>query len=319
MKRKIVKHGSATLTVSLPAKWARKYQIKQGDEVDVEEKDSNIIVSTQTKTKETSKKIIDISGLTSSLVWRKMFAAYTNGFEEIEVRFDNPLIPYSGTREEHKQGELIDVHKILDKIANNLIGFEIVNQTQNKCIFKELSKPKEKEFESALKRIFFLLKENTKELEFMLKNKDMPLFETIRLRETTINKFANLCIRLLKIQKKSLFPLYHLLFLLEQLGDELFKISRYLKIHGLNPAKPIQAVLKKLSEIYDTLYDLFFKNISPKDFYLHYIMNFEKILKNTKISTSLSVYFDNIISIMKDLVLYKMEIELEEKELQSSF
>ena len=33
MKRKIVKHGSSTLTVSLPNKWAKIHGIESGDEV----------------------------------------------------------------------------------------------------------------------------------------------------------------------------------------------------------------------------------------------------------------------------------------------
>ena len=38
MKRKVVKHGQNTLTVSLPSKWCRAHGIKQGDEIEVEEK-----------------------------------------------------------------------------------------------------------------------------------------------------------------------------------------------------------------------------------------------------------------------------------------
>ena len=33
MKRKVVKHGTSTLTVSLPSLWAKEYGLKPGDEL----------------------------------------------------------------------------------------------------------------------------------------------------------------------------------------------------------------------------------------------------------------------------------------------
>ncbi len=44
MKRKVSLHGPSTLTVSLPSKWVKKYCIKKGDELDIEEKNSTLII-----------------------------------------------------------------------------------------------------------------------------------------------------------------------------------------------------------------------------------------------------------------------------------
>ena len=37
MKRKIVKQGSATMTISLPATWIKKFNLKVGDELEIDE------------------------------------------------------------------------------------------------------------------------------------------------------------------------------------------------------------------------------------------------------------------------------------------
>ena len=41
MKRKIVKQGKATMTVSLPSKWIKNNNINNADEVDIEEIENN--------------------------------------------------------------------------------------------------------------------------------------------------------------------------------------------------------------------------------------------------------------------------------------
>ena len=56
MKRKLVKQGGTALTVSLPAKWARKYNLKAGDEVEGEEEDWTLIVSLKSFKKQLSEK-----------------------------------------------------------------------------------------------------------------------------------------------------------------------------------------------------------------------------------------------------------------------
>ena len=45
MKRKIVKQGAATLMISLPSKWCKKFGLKKGDEVDIETANDSLLVS----------------------------------------------------------------------------------------------------------------------------------------------------------------------------------------------------------------------------------------------------------------------------------
>ena len=44
MKRKVSQVGPATLMVSLPSKWARRYSVKPGDEVDLVEDGPKLII-----------------------------------------------------------------------------------------------------------------------------------------------------------------------------------------------------------------------------------------------------------------------------------
>jgi len=44
MKRKIIKLGTATLVVSLPSKWTKKFNLKSGNDLELEEANSNLII-----------------------------------------------------------------------------------------------------------------------------------------------------------------------------------------------------------------------------------------------------------------------------------
>ena len=58
MKRKIVKHGPISLTVSLPSKWVKKRNLKAGDEVEVEEHNNGLFIGDFNNKKEHTKKEI---------------------------------------------------------------------------------------------------------------------------------------------------------------------------------------------------------------------------------------------------------------------
>jgi len=46
MKRKIVQHGSSSLTITLPIKWVEKFGLKKGGELNVEENGPTLLIST---------------------------------------------------------------------------------------------------------------------------------------------------------------------------------------------------------------------------------------------------------------------------------
>ena len=49
MKRKIVKQGAATMTVSLPTSWIKKFDLRQGDSIDVQEIGKSLVMTTESQ------------------------------------------------------------------------------------------------------------------------------------------------------------------------------------------------------------------------------------------------------------------------------
>jgi len=74
---------------------------------------------------------------------RMISAAYKSGYDEIEVKFSSSQ-------------ELDIAQKAL---LRSCIGFEIVQQGKNTILAKSISKDDYSEFDSILKRLFFLRRE----------------------------------------------------------------------------------------------------------------------------------------------------------------
>ena len=47
MKRRIIKQGHNTLTITLPSKWAKKFNINPGDEVELIEQGKDLKIATE--------------------------------------------------------------------------------------------------------------------------------------------------------------------------------------------------------------------------------------------------------------------------------
>ncbi len=62
MRRKIIKQGHNTLTITLPSKWAKNFNLKSGDEIEIIERDNGLFLSTEKK-QESNKVQIDINDM----------------------------------------------------------------------------------------------------------------------------------------------------------------------------------------------------------------------------------------------------------------
>ena len=79
-----------TQLVSLPIKWTRQFNIKKGDELEVEEQGNKIIVSTEREIA-SSKVEIDFRGKDPELIRRALTSLYRSGYDEIGIISNNEI------------------------------------------------------------------------------------------------------------------------------------------------------------------------------------------------------------------------------------
>lgn len=238
MKRKIVKQGAATLTLSLPAKWCKNFKLKGGDEIDVDEQDNNLILST-TGIKGQTKCRINSSSF-GRIVRRIITQLYQSGFDEIEISFDNP-------------NELNNIQEIKNKY---MIGFEIVSQRKNGCTLKDIVGLEESEFENIFRRIFLLIKGIGEDGYESLKSNDKKALENLIVRDNEINKFTNYCIRY--INKKGYSKNNtHLIICnqLEKIGDEYAWTFKTILENNIKLDKILLDLFNKINNLFAKCYE----------------------------------------------------------------
>ncbi|MGV8152211.1 MAG: AbrB/MazE/SpoVT family DNA-binding domain-containing protein [Candidatus Nanoarchaeia archaeon] len=229
MLRKIVKQGNSALTLTLPSLWTKKFNLKAGDEVEVNEDKNTLNITTQ---KLGEKEItLNIKSLPEVLVWTYIIAAYRKGYSLIKINYDKAQL------------------KTIQKASDALLGLVITQQSNETCIIKDMSSfPTESEFESIKRRIFYLLEEISESTLNALIKKDKEELKNIELQDYNINKFSNFSLRIIN-QKKLSGSLEYIISELENLGDEYTRMA--LELSGqqsLQCKKELIELFKKTNE-----------------------------------------------------------------------
>ncbi|MCK4670565.1 MAG: hypothetical protein KAT43_05160 [Nanoarchaeota archaeon] len=266
MKRKLVKQGSTTLTVSLPSSWINKFKLKAGHEVEVEERAGDLILRSE-KVFNIQKSKIDLTDLPAALVHRYILSAYKKGSGEIEISFKNTTV------KNMKSGKIQNTSRYVQEIVNNLVGVEVIDQGKNFVKIKQISEVSPEEFENILRRIFLLLLSMGEEAHELLSRGEKDYSILIN-KHDSIDKFVNYSVRLLNrkghldFRKTSLY--YYLVQELEEISDVFMfstkeAISNKWKLHK-ESLKLLELTNSTLRMFYEIFYK-FDKNILIKILY----------------------------------------------------
>lgn len=217
MKRKLIQLAGKTLVVSLPSKWVHEHNVRKGDEMNLEQAGAKIILTTE---KETSPGSIQINlSEKAPFLKRYLRMLYQQGYNEITFSSDSTL-PF-------------------DKISealNEMLGFEIIENSERYCLIKNIAKGSEEEFDTVFKRLFFVVLSMAKDISGAMENKAYDSLRQIRATERTIDKIANFCQRILNTKSyKDAQRVPYLQFtinMLEQIGDNLEELCGYLEKEG---------------------------------------------------------------------------------------
>lgn len=272
MKRKVIKQGHNTLTLTIPSEWAKRFNLEAGSEIDVSERENGLFISTQ-KNGHTKKAEFDITGLDISTMWKYFMAVYREGYDEVRVkfdptvRFDSPykfFTPHKPDVKYRKGKEKETPLEYLHNVVNRFVGFEITDHGKDYVVIKDMSEPSSKEFDNALRRVFLLIQQMAEETCNALESGDVSMLRHIHDVDINLDKFHDYCVRIMnktankETRKTSL--LFATLFLLELLADEYKNISIHLVNFKSNKNfKNILQLAGPRKEQFDLFYEIFYK------------------------------------------------------------
>jgi len=275
MKRKIIKQGHNTLTVTLPNKWVKKLNLKAGEETDVYENGNSLVINGKQNIEDTCC-TVDITDFTIPLLWRYFQSVYRSGCNEIKITFDphknlyEDAYHYYTTQFDYKYlGEKIPPKPaiaMIQEVVNRFVGIDIMESGKGYCIIKEMAEVSSKEFENSLRRIFLVIFELfDRLLEAIQKDEidNTALCKEVHAIDLNIDKFVDYCARILNRvvdaapeKKKPL--IFSSLFILELIGDEFKYIAKHLALSKKSVKDSIK-IAKLVREHFDIYYKLYYK------------------------------------------------------------
>jgi len=248
MKRRIVKQGAATMTISLPASWIKKFNLKEGDELEIDEVGNNINISTE-KAMGKNKAELDASKL-GIFTKNDLSHLYMLGYDEVVIHFKDE-----------------EVLKQIKERIPDCIGYEIIDQTENKVVIKSISSELEEEFDNILRKVFLLLKDMSENVYDALSKKEFSRLRQIRDLEGLNNKFTSFLIRLLskKGYKKPnrTSQAYDMVQNLERVADGYKYICDAFADSKKQVDKDVLELLKEINNYYRILYHAYY-NFDPE-------------------------------------------------------
>jgi len=249
MKRKLVKQGDNALTMTLPAVWTKKFTLKPGDEVDVNEVKDKLQVSAK-KEVVLEKGTIDTKEI-GEYDKNYLSTMYHLGFDEIEVFFDND--------------ETLTMIK--ERLAEQCIGFEIVDQSEGRIVVKSLSPSvADEEYDRIQRKLFLMLLTMGEDMLDAIKKGELKRLKQIRLMEGLNNKFTGFCQRILS---KHGLPgnlnrtpsAYILIKDLERLADQFKYMCDFLtsRKENVKVNKEVLDLFADTNEYLRAFYEMFYK------------------------------------------------------------
>ncbi len=255
MKRRIIKQGHNALTITLPAKWVNRVNLKAGNEVEVKEKDNSLMIETEANV-EPQRKIIELKNSAqylqhypNNIFLRSIDVNYRLGYDEIKLIFDDP-----------------HVMDFIEEELEFLLGFEIVDQGENYCVLKSVASSLDIEFDTILRRTFLMLISMLGDSYDAVKNGEFSRLKSVSKLEKLNNRFTNFCERHLNkkgyTEYRKTIIIYSMITLLEHIADSCNGICLYFQDMKNGSVKISNKTLKFYKNTLDMMksfYELFYK------------------------------------------------------------
>jgi len=252
-KRKIMQMSNSSFIVTLPKDWANLNELNKGEEIEFQDIGNDLIIKGK---KEKELEIsLDLSKMSYDLIWRHLICSYRKGANKLTVKYGN----------KENLGYIM-------YFVKDLTGWAIVKQDSEKVIIKDLISVETTDFDDTFKKVFLLVLDISQQTLEGLKKQDKEALENIKYFDYNINKFSNLCLRILNLKGNEYTrtnSLYKIISTLEEIADEYRKLAIF-----YTPAKlssELVGIFEKVNKLLEMFFEVFYKFSSKKliDLYVY--------------------------------------------------
>ncbi len=229
--RKVQQTGGSSFIISLPKAWIQKHKIEPKDTIGIlSQPDGNLLITPKINSEDYIKsKVFDVDDITEShYFFRLLIGAYIMGYSVITVKSSKKFEPF-----------LRDSVVNFTKIA---IGPEIVEESNNIIIIKDLLNPKEMPFEKTIRRMYILVQGMHEDAIKALETGDKNLADEVIKRDNDVDRLHWLIGRQSHIVLRDIVLCQKMGITLED-ASHFHQISRFLERIGDHAVKIAKNVL----------------------------------------------------------------------------
>lgn len=217
MRRKVIKQGNGTLTVTLPKQWTKEVGLSGNDEVEVQEKDHTLLISKKLIGKDSVVELRvtkEVKRYIRSLIGR----LYVRGYSRINITFDDP-----------------DLMNDIRKAVNDLIGADILDFSNNRCVVKMFSAEESGNLDKNFIKMFNTLQYMVNIIQEDIKKGKFNSEETLNELRNNNWKAKDYVLRnalLHNVTYEEFGFLNNILFIYEKIGTNILAFYRMYLVHN---------------------------------------------------------------------------------------
>jgi len=245
MKRKIIEQGlTKTKVITLPIKWARKYGLGKGDEIDLEIQGPKIII-TSPKTAGIKETITLQQELLKPYEERILGKLYIAGYDNMELTDITDTKSLKNAKKE---------------IQEKLLGLAIIEETKSKIVFETIVTETKEQYDNYAQKVFQTAIQYAKEVREAITTGNYQNLDDIQNIEKTNGRFAGYCERYLnKTGHKNYAFDYIILWSMEKIADEYKYLLGHASKHNIKASKELLAYYDKTVAFIESTHKLYNK------------------------------------------------------------
>jgi phosphate uptake regulator len=223
--RKVQKTGGSSYIISLPKVWIDKHGVEKNDTLGIlSQPDGNLLITPKidNETAIKTKEIIVDDYEDENFLFRVLIGAYIMGFSRIIIKSSRKFDPL--------------IRDIITNFTQIAIGPEIVEESNNIIVIKDLLNPKEMPFEKTIKRMYILVQGMHEDSITALETRDKDLAEEVIKRDNDVDRLHWLIGRQSHIVLRDIILCQKMGITLEQ-ASHFQQMSRFLERIGDHASK----------------------------------------------------------------------------------
>ncbi len=175
--RRVQMTGGSSYIITLPKEWVKTLNIQKNDPIGLlRQSDGSLLITSKMNREQTQRiKTFEIKDVVKpDYLLRQLIGAYIAGFNSIEIKSSTRMPP--------------QVRIIVRKFTQATIGQEVVEETDNQIIIKDLLNPAEMPFHRTIKRMHIMVKGMYEDTMHSMKNNDKQIAEDVLTRDNEIDR-----------------------------------------------------------------------------------------------------------------------------------